>query len=188
MRNPIMTLITLALTACGGGKVPVQMLLTDAPADLSLAKSVNVTIDEVKVHVAVTADTEASTPAPEDSDATETGEGKSGWKTVCKESKTFDLLTLTGGKTTPMCGEAEIDQGKITQIRLPVSKAVIVWQDGSETVLDIPSADKTGVKIVGLAKELKDDANEIKLDFDAAASIQVTGTSFSMKPTIKVVD
>jgi hypothetical protein len=210
----------------------LQMLLTDAPADLTHAAKIEVTIDEVRVHVDVadaesddsdvsTDDSDASsddtdtsvaasftgddTDAPGESDTDSSGDtdsssdtdapsdveeaaaGASGWKTVCASPAVFDLLTLTGGVTSPMCPEATIDAGKLTQIRLVVSAAQITWDDGRDpTALTIPSGE---VKIVGLAKALPaDGALSLTLDFDAAESIHEAGPNYVMRPTIKVVD
>jgi len=178
------TLATL-LSACGSGKADVQMLLTDAPADLALATAVNVTIDKVQLHVVLEGDGAGDENATGDAE-----EGKSGWRTVCSTQATFNLMELTGGKTAAMCPEAEIDSGKITQVRLMVSKAEIKWQDGSSSEVTIPSSEQTGIKIVGLARSLKEgEGNELTLDFDAKASIEVTAsTSYTLKPTITLVE
>jgi hypothetical protein len=112
--------------------------------------------------------------------------GKSGWKTVCSNPMEFDLMSLMNGVTTPMCPEAVIDAGLITQIRLIVSAGEVTWTDGREpTPLQIPSGT---IKIVGLAREIgAEDVLEMTLDFDARESIHKAGQKLVMRPTIRVL-
>lgn len=195
MKRLVLALSSLALAGCGStvGQSKLQMNLTDAPFDVALAKELKVTIDEVKVHVAVGADAESD--AGEAADAGEAGAdggdaaaapaGKSGWKTVCSTSAEFDLLTLTNGKTAPMCPEATVDSGKLTQVRLVVSSGVITWLDGSaDTALEVPSG---VVKLVGNQELAAGGQVSMTLDFDAAQSVVQAGVKFQLKPSIKIV-
>lgn len=183
MKKLFVAVSALAVAACGGsGEATIKMNLTDAPFDSAKAATLKVTIDEVKVHVVVKDDTAGKTEGSEDGKASE--KGTTGWKTVCSTPAEFDLLTLTGGKETPMCADAKIDAGKITQIRLVVSKGVITWKDGSEASnLEIPSGT---IKIVGNQEVAEDSTLNMTLDFDAAASVIEAGSKYQLKPTIKI--
>ncbi|MEN9797460.1 MAG: hypothetical protein RL653_1156 [Pseudomonadota bacterium] len=196
MHKLVVSLAALALTSCSNavGTTPFTLKLTDAPLDIALAKELKVTIDEVKVHVVVDGDSDADAGEPADDAGTDTSDagsdavaatGKSGWKTVCGTQAEFDLLTLTNGKTTPMCPEANIDSGKITQVRLVVSAGTLTWKDGSaDTALEVPSGT---IKIVGVQTLQPGTPASMTLDFDAAQSVVVAGTKFQLKPTIKIV-
>jgi hypothetical protein len=195
MNKLIVSLAALALTSgCGAsvGQTKLSMLLTDAPLDIALAQELKVTIDEVKVHVAVSGDSAADAgDAGEEAEESDGGSaaaaasGKSGWKTVCSTPAEFDLLSLTNGKTTPMCAEASVDSGRLTQVRLVVSSGVITWKDGSAaTQLDIPSG---VIKLVGNQELTAGGSVSMTLDFDAAKSVVSAGAKFQLKPTIKIV-
>lgn len=198
MKQRLVSLSALALASgCGSsvGQTKLSMLLTDAPLDIALAKELKVTIDEVKVHVAVSGDSVAdagdSADAGEEATDSDGGSvavsasGKSGWKTVCSTPAEFDLLSLTNGKTTPMCPEGTVDSGRLTQVRLVVSAGVITWKDGTaDTKLDVPSG---VVRLVGSQELAAGGAASMTLDFDAAQSVVVAGAKFQLKPTIKVV-
>ena len=197
MNKLLSSVALLALAGCSSsvGTTPFTLKLTDAPFDSALASTLKVTIDEVKVHVVVDGDTASDAgDAAEDVDAGTSSEagsddsaatGKSGWKTVCSTPAEFDLLSLTNGKTTPMCPEANIDSGKLTQVRLVVSKGTITWKDGTpDTALEVPSGT---VRIVGEQTLQAGTPASMTLDFDAAQSVVVAGSKFQLKPTIKIV-
>lgn len=193
MKRLVLALSSFALAGCGStvGQSRLQLNLTDAPFDVALAKELKVTIDEVKVHVAVTGEAEADAGAesgevaPDGGDAVSAPAGKSGWKMVCSTPAEFDLLTLTNGKTTPLCAEATVDSGKLTQVRLVVSSGVITWLDGSaDTKLEVPSG---VVKLVGNQELAAGGQVAMTLDFDAAQSVVQAGQKFQLKPTIKIV-
>jgi hypothetical protein len=198
MKKLTVSLAALALASgCGAsvGQTKLSMLLTDAPLDIALAKELKVTIDEVKVHVAVSGDSatdggDASDAGGEATDSdggsvAASASGKSGWKTVCSTPSQFDLLSLTNGKTAPLCPEATVDSGRLTQVRLVVSSGVITWKDGTaDTALEVPSG---VIKLVGSQELAAGGAASMTLDFDAAQSVVVAGAKFQLKPTIKIV-
>ncbi len=165
------TLAILALTACLGcgsgslnahvenGTGTVQVHLTDAPIDLSSVQSVIVTITDVTLYPR-----DDSSPMP---DPTPGGPIE-----LMTHPSTFDLLTLTGGATT-LLASGEVPAGRYSRIRLGVADAQLTYKDGTTTTLKIESG-KVDVPIgfeVGV-----DETQQLTLDFDAAASVQVNQT------------
>jgi len=150
------------------GTGTLVMKITDAPTDLNITKAL-VTISNVEVHLAA---------ANEDVNAT----NETGWFTVVKEEKTFDLIKIKDVKE--LLGNSELKAGKYTQVRLNVNKALVTI-DGAEHVLTIPS--KT-VKLVKPFNIVENQTTTLTLDFDAKESIKSTGKDkYIMNPTIKVI-
>lgn len=143
------------------------MKITDAPTDLNIGKAL-VTISNVEVHLA---------GANEDANAT----NETGWFTVVKEEKTFDLIKIKDVKE--LVGNSELPAGKYTQVRLNVDKALVTI-DGIEYDLTIPS--KT-VKLIKPFDIVQNQTTTLTLDFNANESIKSTGKDkYVMNPTIKV--
>jgi len=201
MRTSSIVLFASFLTAaCGGGSATGQLKisLTDAPTDLANVSKVNVTFDEVRVHD----DASASLPdagAP-DAGAAEDGSNGSGWIVLCTEKKTVDLLSLTGGLFTPLCSQPgadggmeelpiEVPAGNISQVRLHLVGAQLVFNDGTpDTGLTVPSGSTSGLKVDVNQTVAKGATLEIKLDFDAAQSIHKLGNGkYLMQPVIRVL-
>ncbi|MFZ3385462.1 MAG: DUF4382 domain-containing protein [Candidatus Methanoperedens sp.] len=144
------------------------MKITDAPANLSIEKAL-VSISDVEVHLAGT---------NEDANAT----NESGWFTVVKEEKTFDLIKIKDVKE--LLGNSELNAGKYTQIRLNINKALVTI-NGTEHTLAIPS--KT-IKLIKPFDIVKNQTTTLTLDFDAQESIKSAGKDkYVMNPTIKVI-
>ena len=144
------------------------MQITDAPPDLNITKAL-VTISNVEVHLA---------GANEDANAT----NETGWFTIVKEEKTFDLIKIKDVKE--FLGNSELKAGKYTQVRLNVDKALVTI-DGTEYDLTIPS--KT-VKLVKPFNIVENQTTTLTLDFDAKESINSAGKDkYIMNPTIKVI-
>ncbi len=61
---------------------------------------------------------------------------ETGWSTVVKEEKTFDLIKIKD--VNELIGTSDLKAGKYTQIRLNVDKALVTI-DGTEYDLTIPS-------------------------------------------------
>jgi len=200
MRTSSIVLFTsLLAAACGGsGTGQLKISLTDAPSDLANVIQVNVTFDEIRVHD----DASASLPdagAP-DAGTAEDGSNGSGWIVLCSETKTVDLLSLTGGRFTPLCSQPgadggteelpiEVPAGNISQVRLHLAGAQLVFDDGTPTTdLTVPSGATSGLKIVVNQTVAKGATLEIKLDFDAARSIHKLGNGkYLMQPVIRVL-
>ena len=180
------------------GMGQVKISLTDAPSDLTNVSQVNVTFDEIRVH------DDASTSSPDggapDAGASEDGSNGSGWIVLCTDTQTIDLLSLTGGRFTPLCSRTATDggveevpvdvpAGNISQVRLHLVSAQLVFNDGTPTTdVTVPSGTTSGLKIDVNQTVPQAGALEIKLDFNAAQSIHKTGNGkYLMQPVIRVV-
>lgn len=174
------------LAACGGGGSSgtasgtgtLRVALTDAPS--CGFDEVNVTVQKVRVH-------QSSTAA--DSDG--------GWsEVVLNPAKRVNLLDLTNGVLAEL-GQTELPAGTYTQLRLqlaanggtaPYANSVVPT-GGSETPLDTPSAQQSGLKmnlnLTVAANELAD----LVLDFDACKSVVTRGASgrYNLKPVVTVL-
>jgi len=126
--------------------------------------------------------------------------GGSGWIVLCTDTKTIDLLSLTGGRFAPLCSRAaadggieelpiEVPAGNISQVRLHLLNAQLVFNDGTPTAdVKVPSGSTSGLKIDVNQSVPKGGTLEIKLDFDAAQSIHKLGNgAYLMQPVIRVL-
>lgn len=183
-----MVAATTLLAACGGGgsstsggaagQGTLRVALTDAPA--CGFDEVNVTVQKVRVH-------QSSTAA--DSDG--------GWsEVVLTPARRVNLLDLTNGVLAEL-GQTELPAGTYTQLRLQLASNggtapyanSVVPTGGSETPLDTPSAQQSGLKmnlnLTVAANELAD----LVLDFDACKSVVTRGASgrYNLKPVVTVL-
>ncbi|KCZ71319.1 hypothetical protein ANME2D_02046 [Candidatus Methanoperedens nitroreducens] len=165
----ILIFVAVGLSGCVQSETgTLVMQITDAPTDLNIEKAL-VTISNVEVHLA---------GANEDANTT----NETGWFTVVREEKTFDLIKIKD--VDELIGTSELKAGKYTQIRLNVEKA-LVSIDGTEYNLTIPS--KT-VKLIKPFNIVENQTTILTLDFDANESIQSQGKDrYVMNPTIKVI-
>ena len=161
---------TVGLSGCVQSETgTLVMQMTDAPTDLNIEKAL-VTISGIEVHLAGSND-----------DANTTNE--TGWITVVKEEKTFDLIKIKDVKE--LIGKSDLKAGKYTQIRLNVNKALVTI-DGTEYDLTIPS--KT-VKLVNPFNIVEKQTTILTLDFDAKESIKSAGKDkYVINPTIKIIE
>ncbi|MCG3172252.1 MAG: hypothetical protein GMKNLPBB_00398 [Myxococcota bacterium] len=181
-----MAVISLCGVGCSdsaGGEGTLRVQLTDAPLAGDISK-VNVSLKEIKVHWVPAKD--ASADAAAEDDAGEAASDKGGWITVAAGPIDVDLMTIRNG-VTKLLGEQKRGAGKVTQIRLIVDKASLEMTGGKTMDMEIPSADKTGIKIVGNFEIKAGVVTELVLDFDAEESVSATGNGqYRMKPTIKI--
>lgn len=178
-------LIFAVLIGCGGDAQnsssqngTVSLHLTDAPGEY---KAVYVTIKEVHIQK-------------------NSGE----WRLISVLNKTYDLLSLRNSVRTPI-GLSDLPEGTYTQLRLLLSLEpehkenllhephpyanYVVLNDNTTHELKVPSALKSGVKLVGEFKIHADKTTIITLDFDAQRSIVEAGNSgqWLLKPVIKTI-
>lgn len=178
--------VAAVLSACGGGGGGVdaggtgqlRVALTDAPT--CGYDAVNVTVERVRVHTASTAD---------DADG--------GWREiVLQPARRVDLLTLTNGVLVDL-GTTELPAGRYTQLRLelaangasaPLANSVVPT-GGSETALDTPSAQQSGLKMPVSIDVGANEVADVVLDFDACKSVVRRGNSgrFNLKPVVNVL-
>ena len=144
-------------------KTSLKINLTDAPGDF---EQVNITFSEVSALFG------------------------NQWIVVSNRSQTFDLLTLSNGRTV-LLGEAEVEAGRYQQIRLKISGGEVMI-GGSTYPLTIPSGAQTGLKF-GPAFTIEPGITfELVVDFDASRSVRATGppgnpTNFILTPFIRVI-
>lgn len=175
--------LALGIGACGNSDTgTVRAQLTDAPFPFGMLDSAAVAISEVKVHV-------ISDPGDGDDD---------GWHTISTEEDTVNLLDLQNG-VTRILGETEVPVGYINQIRLLVDEAWVVLDDGREFDLDIPSGDRSGIKIhISPFIEVRGgDLTDLLLDFDVSRSFHPIPASanhsadireFHFRPSIRAAN
>ncbi len=185
----------VALVGCGGGTGQIKMSMTDAPADLANVSQVNITLDEIRVHDDASARVPDGGPA-----AAGDGVDGAGWIVLCTDVQTINLMQLTNGRFTPLCGQAvadggmesrpvEVPAGRISQLRLHLVSASLVFNDGTPTTaLTVPSGSTSGLKINVDRTVPSGGVLELKLDFNAASSITRLGTgSYRLSPVLTVL-
>lgn len=161
----IMSLILTAVSCQkknSTGHMTVKM--TDQPGDFD---TVNVEVVEVQLHY--------------------TNDDEDGWVVLETAAGNYDLLLLQDGVTATLTDDAEIPVGKLGQMRLILGTNNYVIVDGIYHALELSSQDKTGLKFNLNTEISEDDTIEIIFDFDAHASIVLTGAGvYKLKPVIKV--
>ena len=152
--------------ACAMATGAVEVRVTDAPA--GNITSVNVTVDEIRIHRA--------------------GAGnESGWEPIPlvggASNITFDLLQVAGNET--VLGYAKsMPPGNYTQLRMHVL-SVNVTIDGLTRPADVPS---DWIKFVRPFEVVNGETTILTIDFDAAQSIVVTGADdVKFKPVVRLL-
>ncbi len=120
------------------------LYLADAPGEFD---EVNIVVERVEVHKA-----------------------DEGWITINNVPDTYNLLELTNG-VTAVLGEATLNQGKYTEIRLLIGSGSNVVLNDDTLSLAIPSGIQTGLKLVQVFDIEPDYTYELLLDFDAHRSV-----------------
>lgn len=182
-RSGLSILVSLALAVALGCSDPtspqtgqVQVLLTDAPIDLSQVTAVNVTIDSVELFPVDGSDEDGMEMVRP---GVSTGEGL-----------TLNLLDFQNGETTVL---ATIDApaGDYQRLRMYVSAADLVQPDPDDPTLEIvePIYVPSGkVDIPVRFTVAGGDTTEVTIDFDAALSVQVNETpgvyKYILRPVI----
>lgn len=143
------------------GKAVLRIYLTDAVAQYD---AVNITFTEVSAHI------------------------DSAWLVLNNQTQTVNLLDWNNGKTL-LLGQAEVEAGKYTQIRLKMQDASVVW-NGQTFPMNVPSGAQSGLKLLTNFDVAVGSTYDLVLDFDAERSVVVNGprskpTGFKLKPTIR---
>ena len=95
---------------------------------------------------------------------------------------TFDLLKVKG--IEEFFGEAEVEAGKYTQMRLIVDKAEVALGDNEPQEAEVPSQK---LKFVRPFDVVPGEVTTILIDFDADKSVTVTGAGkIIVKPVVKL--
>lgn len=152
----------------------LKLYLSDAPLDAENVTGVYVTINEIQYHL----------------------DGQ--WVT-CEEfvgNQTYDLLELVGGNLA-LLGNFTLPAGNYTQIRfmLDITEkgshktnpgCYIEFADNSTEPLFAPSGGETGYKAIGRFEVTANGTVEVIADFDVRKAVVVAGSSYILKPTIKL--
>jgi len=182
--NRLLLLIMVAallLSGCGSssngsGTLDVRLVDSSLPG----IQAVYVTIDRVDVH-------------PQNGN----------WQTELTPEKTVNLLDLVNGVQEHL-GLSILAAGKYTQMRLVLGKTAdaslnlqgdphpfanyLIDANGQNQELKIPSGMQTGIKLTGGFDIASGGTTVLVLDFDAARSVVMAGTSgqYLLKPTIGI--
>lgn len=160
----------------GAAQGDVTLRLTDAPADLDSAV---VTVDRVDL---LTED-----GVNDDDDSGDDDDGSS--LSLTNETRQLDLLQLQDGNEALLADEVTVPEGEYTQLRFVLGSENYVVVNGEQQMLEVPSSQQSGIKIVLPEVEIENDGDQIDLtlDFDVEDSFidQGNGT-YRFKPTIKV--
>ena len=157
------------------GTGTLKLYLCDAPLDAENVTGVYITINEIQYHLV-------------------------GQWITCEEfegPKTYDLLELTGGNSA-LLGELTLPAGDYTQIRFMLDipekgsqtanpGCYIEFADNSTEPLFAPSGGKTGYKAIGHFEVPVNGTVEVTADFDVRKAVVVAGSSYILKPTIKLI-
>ena len=153
----------------------LKLYLSDAPIDSENITGVYITINEIQYHL------------------------NSQWVT-CGEfvgPKTYNLLELTGGNIT-LLGDFTLPAGNYTQIRFMLDipekgsrpanpGCYIEFTDNSTEPLFVPSGNETGYKAIGQFEVPVNGTVEVTADFDVRKAVVAAGSSYILKPTIKLI-
>ena len=156
------------------GTGTLNLYLCDAPLDAENVTGVYITINEIQYPLGAQ------------------------WMT-CEEfegPKAYDLLELTGGNST-LLGEFTLPAGNYTQIRFMLDipdkgshlanpGCYIEFADNSTEPLFAPSGGETGYKAIGYFEVPVNGTVEVTADFDVRKAVVVAGSSYVLKPTIKL--
>ena len=145
------------------GTMSVKM--TDAPADY---EAVNLLVVQVAAH-----------RAGDDS--------TSGWEVLESDTVTYDLLSLQNGVFATLA-TSQVPAGHYTQLRLKLAPGCNVVIGGVPHPLTVPSGLQSGLKLIGSIDVPANGRMDLALDFDAARSIEETGSgSFILNPTVRML-
>ncbi|SFM03126.1 DUF4382 domain-containing protein [Marinobacter zhejiangensis] len=169
--------MTSALAACGGGSDSgdtgqVSIGITDAPA----TEFSNVTIAFSGI---------ALKPA-----------GGKWIEFTFDESKTWNLLDLTGGLSEPLITNEEVPAGEYSELRLMIdtdnSFVALADNPDAQHTLAVPSGEQSGLKLKGELIVAADKTTAFTIDFDVAKSIvNPQGQSLAdylLKPSLRLVN
>lgn len=134
-----------------------------------------VTVNEVAVHVADTGDAES--PAPPENEA---------WVTVFAGAQALDLAQVDA--TRAFLGSADAPAGKLTQVRLVLAADPTMIVDGVERPVACPSCTRSGLKIVphGTLTVPEGGTLDLELRFDADASLGHDGEAWRLDPVLRL--
>ncbi len=138
----------------------VVFAITDAAADLDSVSKVMITVDEVSAH-----------------STTE------GWTAVSSSSKTYDLIELKNNGEFAVIADEEIKVGSYDQLRLDISRVLVVDSNG-EHEAKLPSSE---LKINSNLNVNENSTATATFDFIVDESLHITGNGkYILAPVVKV--
>ena len=152
----------------------VQVLLTDAPIDLSTVNAVNVTLDKVILF--------GSGEMVDDQDGMEMERPS----VEAGEGLVLDLLQFQDGQSAPI-GDLEVTPGTFQKLRMYISEASLTMDDPNDPMaeIEVPIDVPSGKVDIPVSFEISGgETLEVVLDFDAELSVQVNETSGGSKEYI----
>lgn len=172
--------ITLSISACStepSGTGTLQLNLVDAPVPIEGIEAIDIVFSFISVHASADADS-----------------GNVGWIIVMDdqtsaEDRTFNLLEYVNG-TSALLGEAELEEGHYTQLRIGIQSASITI-NGTTSDLTIPSGSQSGLKLTGGFNIDPNVITAITLDFDAGESVRENPPKsgrYKLQPTIRMIE
>jgi hypothetical protein len=144
-------------------KAQLQVYLTDDPANY---EQVVIDVQDIRINYS--------------------GDTAKGWQSLSQVNKgSYDVLKLVNDQDT-ILANADLNSGRIEQIRLVLGPNNYVKIDGQTYALETPSAQQSGLKL-NIHQEINGGIlYKLLLDFDAARSIVKTGNGkYMLKPVIR---
>lgn len=156
------------------GRGRLEIYLTDSSgnyrqSDPETYSEVNITISEIKVHLA-------------GDDVENEGE----WIKWTLDEEPYNLMELEN--VSVLLSKGELEPGKYTQIRLFVTNnSNILLIEEEEHIFIIPSVYETGIKLIHPFEIVEGMITKLTIDFDAEKSVVKTDDGeYKLKPVIKV--
>lgn len=150
-------------TSATNGKARMQVALTDGPGNYN---EVHIDVQDIRVNYS--------------------NDTANGWTSLGGvKAGSYDVLRLANGRDT-ILADAQINTGRIEQIRLILGSNNYVKLNGQTYNLTTPSAQQSGLKL-NIHQEVKEGVTyKLLMDFDASRSIVETGNGkFMLKPVIR---
>ena len=176
MTNKLLLIVALVLGMAGFSCTELSLTPIPAPADAQLRlvlidapaayDAVNIAVARVEVH-------------------REMNDTTSGWFVVNDVPEMYNLLELRNGATAVL-GDAKLQPGTYTQIRLILQAGSHVKIGNEQYDLTVPSGFQTGIKLNHEFTLHSGKLYELYLDFDAARSIRSNTNGYRMSPVIRV--
>lgn len=144
----------------------IIVYLVDSPEDYD---EVNIVVNRLEVHMSDIAN------------------GDSGWVVINDEPAMYNLLDFRNG-VTAVLGNATLDPGHYTQMRLIIDEGSHVIVDGTQYDLFIPSGDTSGFKFTYAFTIAENTLYELTVDFDVKKSVFQAGANhYILQPTLRLV-
>ena len=172
------------------GMGTLEVRVTDAPPEYGTIEEIWITVvnseeEGIAVHKAV-AEQEQQGEGDQNQVQNQVQQGEGEWITIpITGDNPFELLSLQKEDLDALLGEADVPDGKYTQIRMTIEKVEIYFEGETEPIeAELPSGK---LKFVRPFNVVDGETTIILLDFIADKSVTVTGKGdVIFKPVIKL--